>query len=873
MLRSPASWSAAVALLFVLAPPAPTQERHDPILAGLTARCIGPANMGGRITDLAVVESSPTTYYVAAATGGVWKTTDGGSTFKPVFDDQPTQCIGAVAVCQGNPEVVYVGTGEGNPRNSVSWGSGVYRSPDAGKTWKACGLSETHHIGRIAVHPTNPDIAYVAALGHLWGPNRERGLYKTTDGGKTWECVKYIDENAGFVDVCMDPSDPDTLYAAAWPVRRDGFAGGSPRTQTGSTGGLFKSIDGGKTWDRMAGGLPEKVGYGRCGLAVCSKDPNIVYAVVQTSETVGALSNVGQPPTPVMKDGRPGTPGRIEAGGVFRSEDKGKSWKKVNDLVPRPFYYGQIRVDPTDDRRVYVLGVQLFTSTDGGRSLTPLARTIHPDHHALWIDPKDSQHLIVGTDGGLFISKDRGQTFTANRGLVIAQFYGIAVDTRTPYRVYGGLQDNGSWGGPVTTPYEDSVTQADWRRVLPGDGFQAAVDPTDPDTVYVESQFGGLNRVSLRGGPMGPVAKPIRPPVPRGGPPHRFNWNAPIVVSPHASKTLYFAAQYLFKSTNRGDSWERISADLTAPTKDDLMNPAAHTILALAESPVKAGVLWAGTDDGKVWVSKNDGKDWLDVSDRLPGPKARAIAKIECSHFTPGTAMVAVDRHRNDDVKPYIYITTDYGETWKALAANLPAGAVVGVVRQSSRNKFLLFAGTELGVFVTFDAGTTWHHLAKAGMPANVRVDDLVIHPKERELVIGTHGRGIWIMDIAPLEQLTEAVWKADAYLFDVKPAFLWKPMKRPVPPPPGFRASNPPVGIPVHFLTNPKTAGKVELTCTNAHGKRVGLYLGKDLPGLNWCVFDIKDPGEYTITLKAGGMEQTRRATVKEVDVEKGKE
>jgi photosystem II stability/assembly factor-like uncharacterized protein len=869
MSRSPTLPGAAVALL-LLAAPASAQDRYEPVIAGLTARCIGPANMGGRIADLAVVESDPATYYVAAAGGGVWKTTDSGSTFKPIFDDQPTQCIGAVAVCQGKPEVVYVGTGEANPRNSVSWGSGVYRSTDGGKTWNHCGLADTHHIGRIVVHPTNPDVAYVAALGHCWGANKERGLFKTTDGGKTWECVKFIDENTGFVDVQMDPADPDTLYAAAWSVRRDAFAGGSPRSQTSTTGGLFKSTDSGKTWEKLTDGLPEKVSYGRCGLAVSHKNPNVVFAVVQTSETAGAFGPVGQAPTPVRKDGKPGTPGKVEIGGVFRSEDKGKTWKKVNDLVPRPFYYGQIRVDPSDENTVYVLGVMLSQSSDGGKSFALIGRTMHPDHHALWINPKDGKHLIVGNDGGLYSSKDRGQTFVAHRGLVLSQFYGVAVDNRTPYRVYGGLQDNGTWGAPTATPFEDGVTASDWRKVLGGDGFQAVVDPTDPDTVYAESQYGGLNRVSLRGGPKGPVAKLIRPIAPKGGMPYRYNWNAPVLLSPHDSKTLYYGSQFLFKSTDRGDTWTRISADLTAPTKENFMFPAAHTILALAESPVKAGVLWVGTDDGKLWVSKDDGKNWSDVSGNLPGPRARAIAKIECSHFSPGAAMVAVDRHRNDDFEPHLYVTSDSGETWQPCAGNLPTGAVVGVVRQSSKDKQLLFAGTELGLFVTFDAGVKWYRLAKTGLPANVRVDDLVIHPERRELVIGTHGRGVWVIDIAPLEQLGESVWKADAHLFDVKPVFLSKSMKRPAPPPPGFRALNPPAGIPVHFLTTAKTAGKVEVTCTNASGKRVGLYLGKETAGLDGCVFDVTEAGEYTITLKSGDLSQTKKVTVKECVPEK---
>jgi photosystem II stability/assembly factor-like uncharacterized protein len=848
----------------LLCAPALAQDPYAPLLSGLKARNIGPANMSGRVTELAVVESKPDTFYVATAGGGVWKTTDAGTSFTPVFDGASTQSVGAVALCQAKPDIVYVGTGEGNPRNSVSWGNGVYRSADAGKTWKHCGLENTHHIGRVVVHPTNPDVVYVAAVGHFWGPNKERGLYKTTDGGKTWELSKFIDEKTGFVDVAIDVKDPQTLYAAAWPLQRDAFSGGSPAKQTGDTGGLFKTTDGGKTWARMGGGLPEKVAYGRCGLAVYAKDPNVVFAIVQTSETIGANNNTGQPAT----SAKGGTVGKPETGGIFRSDDKGKTWTKINDLVPRPFYYGQIRVDPNDDKRLYVLGVSLVTSADGGKTFSIIGRTTHADHHALWVNPKDSQHLILGNDGGVYSSKDRGATFTAHRSIVISQFYGVAVDTRTPYRVYGGLQDNGSWGGPSATAFDDGVTLADWRRLLGGDGFQAAVDPTDPDTVYVESQYGNLTRLNLRAA-KGPAPKGIRPPAPKGGTPNRYNWNAPILLSPHDSKTLYYGAQHLYKSTNRGDSWDKISTDLTAYPKE---NPAlsGHTILSTAESPKKAGVLWVGTDDGKLRVTKDDGKNWTDLTAKLPGPKARAIARIEASHFTEGAAFVAVDRHRNDDTAPHIYYTSDFGETWKPLASNLPKGAVVGVVRQSSKVKDLLFAGTELGAWVSFDFGAKWHQLAHTGMPATVRVDDLVIHPRERELVLATHGRGIWVMDIAPLEQLSEQVLKASAHLFDVKPVTLLKPAKRETDPPVGFKAPNPPAGIAVHFLTTAKTAGKADITCTDAKGKRVGLYLSKDKAGLDSCVFDATTPGEYTITLKANGETQSKKVTVKmEADAE----
>lgn len=847
----------AVAVLFVARSALADSKSAAPlrrVLDGLAARSIGPANMGGRVVDLAVVESDPKTYYIAAASGGVWKTTDGGDTFTPVFDDQPTLSIGAIALCQAKPEVIYVGTGESNPRNSVLAGAGVFRSSNGGKSWVHCGLVETHHIGRIVVHPTNPDIAYVAALGRLWGFNKERGLYKTTDGGRTWAMSNFIDENTGAIDVAMDPSEPDVLYSAAWPVRRDAFAGGSPAMQTGSSGAIFKSTDAGKTWAKLTGGLPERP-YGRCGITICRKNPKIVFAIVQTDKT--PTGSFGQTP-------KPGDD--ASTGGVFRSDDAGKSWKKLNDLVPRPFYYGKIRVDPTNDQRVYVLGVNFFASTDGGVNFAlRQARGVHPDHHALWIDPKNPDHFILGNDGGLYVSKDRGQTFEAKRGLAIGQFYGIAVDGRTPYHAIGGMQDTGTWSGPVATPYPDGITQADWTRVAGADGFHCAVDPNDSFTVYAEGQFGGLMRVNMFG-EYGPIPKSIRPPFPKSEPPYRCNWNAPFCLSPHDPKTLYFGAQHAFKSTDRGEGWTKISPDLTCAPKGVPMANFGHTISTLAESPVKAGVLWAGTDDGKVWVSRNDGKDWDDVGRAVAsGSPFRWISKIEPSHFDAGTAFLSIDRHRNDDFKPYLFATTDFGATWKPIATGLPLGAVVGVIRQSSKNKNLLLAGTERGLYVSLDGGRHWHHLSKTGLPANVRIDDLVIHPHERELAIGTHGRSLWVMDISPLEQLTPEVLAADAHLFDVKPVTLVKERVRRGEPLKGFAATNPSRGVTVHFLTGEKAATDVSVTCHSKDGKMLGCYKGSGKPGLDRCCFDVHEPGEYTVALKAGDkVIATNKASVK---------
>jgi photosystem II stability/assembly factor-like uncharacterized protein len=841
------------------------REAVRSVLDGLQARCIGPANMGGRISDIAVVESNPKIFYVGGGSGGVWKTTDGGKGFLPLFDDQPTQSIGAVALCQGQPDVVYVGTGEANPRNSVSPGCGVFRSRDGGKTWKHRGLSESRHIGRVVVHPNDPDIVYVAALGHCWGSNSERGIYKSSDGGDHWERIEFIDDSTGFIDLCMDPSDPATLYAAAWPVRRDEFSGGSPRYQTGPTGGLFRTTDAGKTWQRMQGGLPEKVGYGRCGLAVSRKEPKVVYAIVQTSETAGQFTNFGQFPTPVGKDGRPGPVGRAETGGVFRSDDRGASWKKVNDLVPRPFYYGQVRVDPTESDTIYVLGVVLHVSKDGGKTFSSLGRTIHADHHALWIDPDNRDHLILGGDGGLYHSTNRGRSFEPQRSLVLCQFYGIAVDHRTPYWVYGGLQDNGTWGGPSATPYADGITQADWKRVLGGDGFQTAVDPAEPDTVFAELQFGGLSRVGMAG-PKGPIVRSIRPLASRGEQ-YRFNWNTPLLLSPWNGRTLYYGGQHLFRSTDRGDSWTRISPDLTAPPRRFAPFPYAHTIHSIAESPRGAGTLWVGTDDGKLWVSPDDGKEWRDVSANIPGvPGTFTVSRIEPSHHIREGAFAALDRHRLDDAKPYVFATNDLGKSWKPVMGDLPSHAFVRVVRQSSRRPTLLFAGTEAGLFVTLDGGAAWHHLDRTGLPRGVRVDDLVIHPRERELVIATHGRGIWIMDIAPLEQLDETVLAAPAHLFDVKPVAISKRASRKETASPGFQGANPPAGIAVSYYLAART-DRVELQLEPLAEKaprRVSLAMVEGGPGLRTHVFDVEKPGEYRVSLRVGEVRQRKKVLVR---------
>jgi photosystem II stability/assembly factor-like uncharacterized protein len=836
------------------------------LLENLRGRPIGPGNTGGRIVDLAVVESSPNTMYVAAATGGLWKTTDDGKSWTGVFEQQSALCLGAVAVAPSKPDVVWVGTGEANILRSVSMGDGVFKSTNGGKSWSHMGLKESRHIGRIVIHPKNPDVVYVAALGNPWGPSTERGLYKTVDGGKSWQRVLYVDETTGFIDVAIDPSEPDILYAAAYRPQRDAFSGTSPREQFAPGAGLYKTDNGGKTWQRLTEGLPERP-IGRAGLAIYRKDPRIVYTVIQTDKTTGFTKGKGG------KGGKGGKepPLEPERGGVFRSEDKGKTWTQLNTLCPLPFFYGQIRIDPNDDQRIYVLGVAFHISSDGGKTFGVGAKGVHVDHHSLWINPKNSDHLVLGNDGGLYVSRDKDKSWTPNRGLPISQFYAIGVDMRKPYRVYGGTQDNGSWGGPSATRNLEGITLADWRQISGADGFYCQVDPTNADLIYCEIQYGGIRRVTLKGGKGGKGAtKTIKPAAPKGEPPYRFNWNSPILLSPHNSKTVYFAGNLLFKSVNQGDKWERISPDLTRGEKK---GDTGHTITTIAESPLKPGVLYAGTDDGRLHVTRDDGKTWTELTNKIHGlPKDGWFTRVECSTFAEGAAYVSVDRHRNNDVTPYVYKTTDFGATWESVAANLPRRGPVHVVRASSRNPRLLFAGTEFGLYATLDGGKRWQHL-KNGIPPALLIHDLVIHPRDRDLVIGSHGRGIFVMDVSALEEMTPRVIGSDVHLCDVRPATAFQLRKSDDPKSQsGYRAANPPFGATIWYYLRSLSAQPVELTILDKDGKKLATLTGNDKAGLHHVVWNLRPsnengelvaPGEYTVRLTTGTLAATKTLRV----------
>jgi photosystem II stability/assembly factor-like uncharacterized protein len=785
--------------------------------------------------------------YVASASGGLWKTSNRGATWIPLLEKEAS--IGAVAVAPSDANVVWVGTGEANPRNSVTWGHGVYVSQDAGKTWTHAGLAETMHIGRIAVHPTDPKVAYVAALGHLWGANKERGLFKTSDGGKTWQHVLAVNSDSGAIDVVLDPKEPETVYATTWQLRRDAFAGGNPAIQTGPGSSLQRSDDGGKTWATLSKGLPQRP-HGRCGLAVFRKDPRIVYAVIQTDRTVS--DNVGQPPHASTD---------VTIGGVFRSTDRGQSWTKVNDLCPRPFYYGQVRIDPEDAQRIYVLGIQLFVSDDGGKTFRNNgAPGTHNDHHALWINPRDRDHLVLGGDGGLYFSQDRGVAWEHLKNLPLAQFYGIGLDQRKPYRIFGGLQDNGIWVGPSATRSPDGITLADWAHLLRGDGFGCALDPLDPNILYACSQWGRLRRVNLGDG----SSTLIQPTAAPGTPEYRFNWNAPLVVSAHYQRTVYLGGNHVFRSITRGDRWENISPDLTrgSPGRS---GDFGHTVTALAESPVRPDLLWAGSDDGRVHVTRN-GTDWLERTERIPGVASqRWISRIECSRAAEGTAYLAIDRHRRDDRTPYLFKTTDLGATWQPIANDLPAGTPVLVVREDLRNPELLYAGAEEGLFASLDGGQHWQRWP--GLPA-VPVHDIALHARDRELVVATHGRGLFVIDVAPLQQMTQRNRDLDVYFCTVKSATLFQPRRsRHLTGGRLFAAPNPPFGATLAYHLKSGSAEPVCIIILDSQGNKVAALAGNRSPGLHCTVWDLQRAdmelaaaGEYTAILKVGDREVAQR-------------
>ncbi len=726
---------------------------------GLELRSLGPAMNSGRIGDLAIHPTDRATWYVAVASGGVWKTTNAGNTFTPVFDQAGSYSIGCVTVDPRNPLVVWVGTGENNSQRSVGYGDGVYRSDDAGRTWTNVGLKASEHVARILLDPRDTDVVYVAAQGPLWADGGDRGVYKSVDGGKAWTKVLDVSPRTGVSDLWFDPRDPDVLYAAAYQRRRHVWS----LIDGGPESAIYKSVDAGATWKKLANGLPRE-DIGRIGLAVSPADPDVVYAVIEAAG---------------------------KAGGTYRSRDAGGNWEKTSDYVPgSPQYYSELVPDPRDADRVYSMDTFMMVTEDGGKSWKRVpGRYKHVDDHALWIDPADTDHLIAGSDGGLYESFDRAANWRFFPNLPVTQFYKVAVDESTPfYNVYGGTQDNNTLGGPSRTVNENGIMNQDWFITVGGDGYQTRVDPQDPNVLYSMSQYGGLVRYDHRTGEQ----VDIQPQPDAGEPALRWNWDSPLILSPHAHTRLYFAAHRLFRSDDRGDSWRPVSPDLTRQldrnrlrmmgrvwSVDAVAKNASTSfygnIVALAESPLREGVLFVGTDDGLVQVSEDGGGSWRRV-ERFPGvPEFTYVSRLVPSHHDPSTVYATFQNHKQADFRPYVLRSTDLGRTWTSIAADLPANGPVWAMVEDHVDRELLFVGTEFGVFFTNDGGRRWVQL-KGGMPP-ICVKDLAVQEREHDLLVGTFGRGLYVLDdYSPLRTADASLLSRESALFPVRPAWAYMP-------------------------------------------------------------------------------------------------
>jgi len=877
------------------------QSMEANLVKDLKWRNIGPANMVGRISDFEALDTDFTFVLVAGASGGVFKSTNAGTTWEPIFDKYGSASIGDVAIFQKDPNIIWVGTGEECSRNSVAWGDGVYKSTDGGKTFTNMGLKDTHSTGKIIIHPDNPDIVYVASPGHTWGYTGDRGLFKTIDGGKTWTKLTTglpNDGKTGAIDMAMDPRNPSVIYVSFWQRLRQPwrFDSGGPN------GGIFKTTNGGTTWTKLTRGLPTGE-LGRIGLAISRSKPNVLMAVVEhgfqpprdTTRAGGGAGFAGggggggggqRPPT------NPDYLDMTKLGsGIYRSEDGGATWQLMNRTNNRPFYYSHIYINPLDDKLIYFLTTNLYYSEDGGKTLKTMGG-LHPDFHTMWLDPTNKNRYYVGQDGGASLTHDHGTTNIYFDNLCFAQFYAVSADMRDPYYVYGGLQDNGCWGGPSMSR-ERSVLTDFWFSIGGGDGFHTQNDPTNWRIVYSESQGGSIQRYNVetrQSQGIGPSQRNITnwtdyfPTTAqttgagaaggRGGVQFRFNWSSPILISPHNPSTIYFGGNYLFKSIDRGDHWQIVSPDLTTNnpektrpqgngglTSENTGSETHCTIITISESSIKPGLVWVGTDDGNVQITKNGGAVWENVRQNVPGvPDGIWVSRIEASHFNEGTCYLTFDGHRSDNFKPYVFKTTDYGKTWTNISNNIPDGQPVYVIREDLKNRNLLFLGTEFGIFFSINGGKTWTDM-KLNMPT-VAFHDLLIHPRDNDLIAATHGRGIWIMDdISALQQATEGVLAGDAYLFDNgRVGTRWLRISREGQFSRGnfyFEGENPSGGALIHYYLGTKPSGPVTIEITDGTGLLSRMYVINDPKlGINRLSWDMRfDQGPVQIRQTITGL------------------
>ncbi len=856
----------------------------EELLKAFQYRELGPARQGGRILRIEVPEQLPYTFYVVTSTGGLWKTSNNGTTFEELFLQQNTPAIGDLAIAPSDPNVLYVGTGTAASGRITLRGDGVYKSTDAGKTWAHIGLEKTIHIGRIAVHPQNPDIVYVAALGYHFTFNPDRGLYKSVDGGKTWDRIHFISDKVGFVEVVIDPKDNDIIYTASYDKHRLPWQ----FWEEGPLTAIFKSTDAGATWDKLSEGLPTG-DLGRVGIAVYPKDTNILYASIEngnkrppTEAEAAQAKRRGQEPRERTLDRQ-----------IYRSDDAGATWRKMNEdkhVMAGGKWYGIIYIDPNDPDVIYVPSVPLLRSEDGGKTwgragLSNIAPRVHVDHHAIWIDPTNSNHVLLGCDGGLSVTWDYGKTWDFFENLPIAQFYAIGVDMEHPYNIYGGLQDNGSVKIASNSIY-GSVTAADYSTVGGGDGMFNLVDPNDSRWLYNESQFGALMRTNQRTG----ERRSIRPRPAEGHPAYRFNWTAPILISPHNSHVIYMGSQKLLRSLDQGDNWQEISPDLTTNDAEKLKGNIEHCMLTtISESPLSAGLIWIGTDDGKVQLTKNGGGAWIDLTPALTKagvPAHYYTRRVFASNFEAGKAYVVKTGFQYDDFTPFIYMTEDFGKIWTSISSNLPPGTVQVIV-EDRINPGLLFVGREFDVSVSIDGGKSWASF-KNNMPTN-EVYDLLVHPRENDLVVGTHGRGIFVTDITPLQEMNAELLQKDAHLFKVEPKTQWQYKGgKNIEGDRQFIVPNEPIGLVINYYLKAKTDAKPSIVITDPYGTEFASMKGKAEAGLNRVVWNMRrkltpeeqeemrargmrmrgapmvPPGEYVVTLVVGDQKFTQKALIK---------